>query len=118
MFRPMSFIIQSSRALNTTARALKNPVTGKPSLATCQYIFTTDHRSSFILEENNALKLKFKTGGYQEDNKKTGILWTLQGQNRTLLPRLDKCIKQKLVRVTTNSGEKVMAIACNTESFM
>ena len=76
-------------------------------------IFTTDNKLATILKQNNTFW--FKSGGWQEDTKKWGLLWTIDGKNRTK-PMLDMCVKQKLVKVTTNSGEEVMAITINTDS--
>ena len=94
--------VKKSRTLNTFVR--QNTPASK-------YYFTTD-KSSHIMDKNPALR--FKSGGWQEDNKKWGLLWTLHGSNRPM-PKLDMCVKQKLVRVTTNSGQKVMAVTYNTD---
>ena len=104
MSKPVSFAIQNYRALNTTVRQ---------NMTLSNTIFTTDNKLANILRQNTALR--FKSGGWQEDTKKWGLLWTLEGKNRTK-PMLDMCVKQKLVKVTTNSGEKVMAITINTDS--
>ena len=102
MSKPASSLI-TSRTLNTFLRQ---------NFRASKYYFITDN-SSQILDKNPALR--FKSGGWQEDNKKWGLLWTLQGSKRPM-PKLDMCVKQKLVMVTTNSGEKVMAVTFNTDS--
>merc|ERR1712129_386549 len=86
---------------------------GRQNMTLSNTIFTTDNKLANILKQNTALR--FKSGGWLEDTKKWGLLWTLEGKNRTI-PILDACVKQKLVEVTTNSGEKVTAININTDS--
>ena len=84
MSKPVSFAIQNYRALNTTVRQ---------NMTLSNTIFTTDNKLANILRQNTALR--FKSGGWQEDNKKWGLLWTLEGKNNTK-PMLDMCVKQKL----------------------
>ena len=104
MSKPASTLM-NSRTLNTFVRQ---------NTPASNYYFTTENHSQ-ILDKNPALR--FKSGGWQEDNKTWGLLWTLQGSTKPM-PKLDISVKQKLVRVTTKSGEKVMAVTYNTESCL
>ena len=91
---PSTFIkssMQSSRVLHGARNALT-------------YFITNNNNKSLILHPG----LRFKSGGWQEDNKKWGLLWTMEGNNT---PRMDKGLKQRMVRVATMTGEMVTAIA-------
>ena len=70
--------------------------------------FITDNNNQIL---NKTPGLRFKSGGWQEDNKKWGLLWTIEGN---IMPNVDMCFKQKLVKVTTKTGERVMAITYDT----
>ena len=104
MSKPVSkLIIQSVQ--NSRSHSAFGARNSPPS-----YIFMTDNNNRI---QNKFTGLKFKSGGCQEDTKKWGLLSTMQGNN---MPRMDICIKQKLVMVTTQTGEKVMAITCEDSS--
>eukprot|EP00091_Calanus_sinicus_P006555 TRINITY_DN17248_c0_g1_i1.p1 TRINITY_DN17248_c0_g1~~TRINITY_DN17248_c0_g1_i1.p1 ORF type:complete len:109 (-),score=25.78 TRINITY_DN17248_c0_g1_i1:130-456(-) len=77
-----------------------------PSLRTLSSTNTRNVSNYFVTDNNNQILkanpgLRFKSGGWQEDNKKWGLLWTTESNN---VPRLNSCYKQKLVRVTTKAG--------------
>eukprot|EP00090_Calanus_glacialis_P024202 TRINITY_DN37572_c0_g1_i1.p2 TRINITY_DN37572_c0_g1~~TRINITY_DN37572_c0_g1_i1.p2 ORF type:complete len:119 (-),score=38.95 TRINITY_DN37572_c0_g1_i1:24-350(-) len=105
MSKPVSSLItqtvQNSRTMNTFVRQ---------NIPASSYYFTTDN-SSQLLDKNPALR--FKSAGLQVETSRWGTVWTMQGNN---MPNLDKCMKQKMVKVTTNSGETLMAISYNTDS--
>merc|ERR1719433_2034187 len=48
--------------------------------------------------------LTFKTGGWEEDSRKWGLLWACHRDQHSLSP-----LKHKQVRVITKSGENVLA---------
>ena len=98
MSKPISTI--PSRTLNTFVRY------NSPS---ANYYFTTDNNSN-ILENNPALK--FKSAGCQEDTKRWGTIWTSAGNT---MPKLNMCVRQKVVKVMTSSGELLTAIAYDTD---
>ena len=96
MSRPISVVLKKAgphlRALNSVhSRYVSN-------------YFVTDNNNQ-ILKANPGLK--FKSGGWQEDNKKWGLVWTTES---SIKPRMDRCFKQKQVKVTTKAGKTVMAI--------
>ena len=51
--------------------------------------------------------LKFKSGGWQKDNRQWGLIWTLE--KYAAKPKLSHC---KIVDVVTKTGEKVKAYKC------
>eukprot|EP00092_Neocalanus_flemingeri_P040022 GFUD01043591.1.p1 GENE.GFUD01043591.1~~GFUD01043591.1.p1 ORF type:complete len:108 (+),score=34.00 GFUD01043591.1:32-355(+) len=99
-----SLVTQSSRALSAFG-ARHAPVSN---------FFITDNNNGIM---NNIKGLKFKSGGWQEDNKRWGLLWTMEGNNRHVHTQMDRGFKQKLVKVTTKTGETVLAIAYETSSY-
>ena len=83
-----------------------------PHLRALNSVHTRYVSNYFVTDNNNQILkanpgLKFKSGGWQGDNKKWGLLWTTESKS---MPRMDRCFKQKLVRVTTKAGETVVAI--------
>ena len=93
--------VRNSRTLNTSVRQ---------KIPASNYYFTTEN-SSQVLDKNPALR--FKSAGCQVDTSRWGTVWAMQGNN---IPKLDKCMRQKMVKVTTNSGETLKAISYNTDS--
>ena len=90
----------SCRALNTFVS--RNVKAGN-------YYFTTGLNKD-ILDKNP--NMCFKSGGYQEDTKQYGHLWTMSGNTKPIMP--SSCVRQKVVKVTTSSGKTVMATTLDT----
>ena len=73
--------------------------------------YFTPNNQNLILDRKHRLKLK--CAGLQEDTKRWGFLWSMVGDN---VPRVDRCMEQKVVKVTAISGETVMAITFDNSS--
>ena len=70
--------------------------------------FITDSNNRIL---NNVPGLGGWQEGWQEDTKTWGLLWTMKANS---MPKMDMYFKQKLVKVTTKTGETVMAITFDT----
>ena len=103
VFSLVRHAVQTSRALSAFG--------ARNTLADSHY-FITDGNNRI---QNQIKGLKFRSGAWREDNgeKQWGLLWTMQDDFRQKCT-LDVCFKQKMVKVTTKTGETVMAIQYDT----
>ena len=93
-----------SKTLGALSRLSKTGSKGPGTPPSSQLYFVSNSSQSVLRSEGAGPFLTFKTGGWEVESKKWGLVWSSDRAFQSL-----PAIKQKQVRVINKSGESLLA---------